>query len=130
MLFLGVTEKLQIYFHNFENVLKEKNLNWQKFLYVKKIFDFREENVNENIDEVLTLELYNSIYKEHDLCLHDHKMILLLLESFQDIAFIEVLVNYLDENYPDMANLYFNKLFIEHFEEKYGEIRYKLMSKI
>ena len=41
MLVLNVTDKLDTYFERFEGILHKQNLNWQKFEYIKTIFEFR-----------------------------------------------------------------------------------------
>lgn len=55
---------------------------------------------------------------------------MLLLESFQDINYIETLVNYLDEINPELASLYFNEIFYQHFNKKFNQVKSALMSKI
>jgi hypothetical protein len=41
-----------------------------------------------------------------------------------------MLVNYIDENRPDLAVIYFKNLFLDHFFEKFHSVRSKLMEKI
>ncbi len=40
MIFLGVEEDIEKYFKKFFEVIKSKNLNWEKYVYVVKIFNF------------------------------------------------------------------------------------------
>ena len=61
MLFLNVTDKLLEYFHTFEKILNNKGLNWQKYDYIKKIFEYRENY--KNIEETVIIELFENIYR-------------------------------------------------------------------
>lgn len=57
-------------------------------------------------------DLIDSIYREQGLCIHDHKMIILLFESFGSEEYLENLIIYLDENYKDILEVYVEELFI------------------
>ena len=132
MLFLQVTDRIDEYYNRFEMIIKEKNLNWQKFIYIKKIFEFRRfyQNKKKTLGDIKNL--LEMIYEDKNshLCIHDHTLIMLLLESFQDIRFIKSLVFYFHSKKPELAKIYIPILFLRHFYTKFDDCIQKVMKKI
>lgn len=132
MLFLQVTDRIDEYYNRFELIIKKKNLNWQKFIYIKKIFEFRRFYQNKKITLKDIKNLLEMIYEDETsfLCIHDHTLITLLLESFQDIRFIKSLIFYLHTKKKDLAKIYIPILFLRHFYTKFDDCIQKVMLKI
>ena len=128
MIYLEVTQDIEKYYNEFESIIKKKNFNWEKFIYVKKLFKFF--LTNKNTDKKKIVKLLNSIIENKDLCIHDIKNMLMLLESFQQPIYIEVFINYLHKYHKNLSGMIFNKLFLEEFEKQFEEINFGLYRKI
>ncbi len=130
MLFLGILDKIDDYFREFEQILKDKNYNWKKLSYIKLLFDFRNLHKKRKIKDQEIVDLYKQIYSIPKLCIHDHRMIVLILESFMEPRFLSLLIKYLDQNIEKLALIYTNVLFLSHSYDKFNEVVQKLMFKI
>lgn len=56
MLYLGVTENLDEYYQKFEGIIKQKKLNWEKFIYIKRLFKFYK--ATKDIEELEEKKIY------------------------------------------------------------------------
>ena len=131
MFFLDVTKKIEEYYQSFEDIIKEKRLNWEKFVYIKKLFRFyfkynkEEEFQNEKFEKLL-----NEVVDNPKLCIHDFKMMIVLMESFKDSAYMEAFVVHMDRNHKHLSAVIFRELFHNNFQEKYKKIKDGLFLKI
>lgn len=130
MLFLNITEKIPEYYTKFEEIIKEKRLNWEKYIYIKKLFSFYLKNRASTLDSKKFSILLESLISEQPLCVHDFKMMLVFLESFKNAFYIEAFVVHMDKYHPHMSAVIFRQLFLENFENKYLKIKTDLFDKI
>ena len=130
MLFLDITEKIPEYYTRFEEIIKEKRLNWEKYIYIKKLFNFYLKNRFGTLDTKKFSVLLETLITEQPLCIHDYKMMLIFLESFKDVAYIEAFVIHMDKYHPHMSSIIFQQLFLDNFESKYAKIKADLFKKI
>jgi hypothetical protein len=123
MMFLDVTEDVLTYYNRFEAIIKEKNWNWHKFSYIPLLFNlFKQSTLDGGLDRMKLLRLLDEVFKNLALCIHDLKMIVLLLESFKQVEYLEVFVMYLHKMQPKLASLMFNWVFLENFTTKFDNI--------
>jgi hypothetical protein len=131
MLFLDVYDNLSEYYRRFELIIAEKNWNWTKFEYVKKLFDFYLLHEQEStVNKASFVKILDHIFENSNLCLHDLKLIVLLLESFKNIEYIEVFIAYVDRFHPITAAVIFNVIFLKSFSKKRSHVVSSLYKKI
>ena len=131
MIFLGVSGKLEEYFSRFEAIVREKRLNWEKFVYVRKIVRFYlAAKETESVDRAKLTGLFESIVSDPSLCIHDFKMIIQLLEAFKNAGFVEELVIFLAREHPNIASVVFPELFFGAFERKFRKARVGILGKV
>jgi len=131
MMFLDVTEDILTYYNRFETIVKEKNWNWNKFSYIPLFFNlFKQSTLEGELDQMKMLRLLDEVFRNLALCVHDLKMIVLLLESFKNVEFLEVFVMYLHKMHPKLASLVFNWVFLENFVAKFDAIVSELYGRL
>ena len=74
--------------------------------------------------------LLDEVFRNLALCVHDLKMLVLLLESFKDVQYLEVFVMYLHRVQPKLASLVFNWVFLENFVAKFDAIVGELFGRL
>jgi len=80
MIFLGKHEEVDSYLKWFFNIIKEKNIKWDKYDYINKIYKFHQKKDNINIKQLNFL--MDKVLGMENLCIHDIVTMLLLFESF------------------------------------------------
>ena len=119
MLFLDINDNIIEYYQRFQDIITEKSWNWSKFTYVKTLFDFHIECETEHkINKAVYVKLLDSILESRELCIHDLKLIVLLLESFKNVEYLEIFVMYLDRFHSTVAAVIFNVVFMKNFNQK------------
>ena len=131
MFSLGITDGIENYYNKFEGLIKDKRLKWEKYIYVKKLCQFYFANKNQ---KAFRKDRFNSLMdvllQTPDLCIHDIGMMIVLLESFKDISYVESFVLYLDKFYEDILKVIVKDVILLNFDKKYKEIKEFLFSKI
>lgn len=94
-----MTSKILGYYQKFDDILKHRNLDLGKFIYVQKLFYFFKitesnyffdlKDFNAVLDQIITSEL----------CIHDYKIIIQFLESFKNARYLEGFVLYINERH-------------------------------
>lgn len=131
LLFLDIKDNIIEYYQRFQDIIIEKNWNWNKFTYVKALFDFHIEcEIEHKINKAAYVKLLDSIFESRELCIHDLKFIVLLLESFKNIEYMEIFVMYLDRFHSTIAAVLFNVVFMKNFKQKCSHITSSFYKKI
>ena len=131
MLFLDITDKIETYYNEFERIVKEKKLDWEKYIYIKKLFKFYFKNKGLETLNVDKFEmLLDSLLGTSNLCIHDIKMMLVFFESFKDVAYVEAFIYYFDKYHSGIARVIITDMIQENFETKFERIKNELYHKI
>ena len=216
MNFLGLGGEIDQYFQRFMLLIKDKNLHWQKFRFVKQMIDFylqctfKRGMVNSDVTvaknahfpEITTIvrktivqtdehgnvlntqisdqvvdgqknslngilsegrnsqgpqslprpettlgnsastikkqgfsvqkfnRLLESIIRENRPCIHDYKLIMVLLESFGDEVYLKTFLEFMSDRHPQLAGLILRMLILEDFDTKSAKLYSQLFKKI
>lgn len=131
MLFLDVTENVEAYYVRFEATLKEKGITTEKYSYIKKLIQHHLiRKKYQKIDRLKFTKMLDELIDTDNLCVHDFKLIVVILESFKEIEYLHIFVIYLDTYHPNLAALIFQQVFLDTFENKYVKIVSELYKRI
>ena len=217
MNFLGLGAEIDQYFQRFMLLIREKNLHWRKFRFVKQLIDFYlqctykkkmdvsdttlpkhsaipeiktivrktivqtdehgniidtkisdqviETNKNE-LDHILSevqtnsleptlisapetnlqnssatikkqgfttqkfFRLLESIIRDNRPCIHDYKLMMVLMESFGNEVYLHSFLEFMSENHPELAVMILKMLVVDDFETKSAKLYSQLFKKI
>ena len=131
MLFLDVTENVEAYYVRFEATLKQKGITTEKYSYIKKLIQHHlSRKKSQKIDRLKFTKMLDELTETGNLCVHDFKLIVVILESFKEIDYLHIFVIYLDTYHPNLAALIFQQVFLDTFENKYVTIVTELYKRV
>lgn len=131
MLFLDVVDNVLTYYLRFEKSLIDLNLNYQKYNYIKQLIRFHiAKGANVPVDRSSFVALLDQLFATSNICIHDLKLILVILEGFKDISYMSLFSLYLDQFRPAHAEVVFKSEFFDQFMRKSAEMTTKLFEQI
>jgi hypothetical protein len=131
MLFLDVTENVEAYYVRFEATLKEKGITTDKYSYIKKLIQYHLiRKKYQKLDRLKFTKMLDELIEAGNLCVHDFKLIVVILESFKEIEYLHIFVVYLDTYHPNLAALIFQQVFLDTFENRYVKIVSELYKRV
>jgi hypothetical protein len=96
MLFLDANTSLEQYCLKFERVLKEKKIDSSRYVYIRQLIQYKILQNGQQLNKTSFVMMVKQLLSTHDLCQHDIDPMLLILESFKDMNYIELFLFYLD----------------------------------
>ena len=124
MFSLDITDSIDKYYTKFEGLIKDKRVNWEKYIYVKKLCQFYFANKKQKTFKMEKFSsLMDGLLQTPDLCLHDIEMMIILLESFKDVSYVECFLLYLDNLYEDILTVIIQEVILLNFDKKYNEVK-------
>jgi tetratricopeptide (TPR) repeat protein len=206
MNFLGLGPEIDQYFQRFITLIRDKNLHWKKFRFVKQLIDYYlqctyNQNIqnsgatlprklslahpNSNAKNKHTIEISNeaiktdkpqidnilndmqndllnsgaslpntilgnsastlkqtgfnlnsfnllleSIIRENRPCIHDYKLMTVLMESFGNEIYLKSFFEYMSNSHPELASMILKMLILDDFDIKSAKLYSKLFKKI
>ena len=67
-------------------------------------------------------KLLEQMISDHLSCVHDFKMLFLLIESFGDAEYLACTINHLDKFYPKLLGYIVENLFMMKFQKKFEKV--------
>ena len=126
MLFLNLKDKILEYYDELKNLMLEKNFDFEKFIYLPLLFNFQEENEKSAyFNKKKFFNIMDDICSKN-ICIHDFEIIFLFMEAFQNVNYIESLIQYIHKRQPSAAKILFDQFLMGNFDKKYHQITLEL----
>lgn len=130
MLFLNLKDKILEYYDELRKIMVEKNFDFEKFVYLPLLFNFQEENEKSAyFNKKKFFNLMDEICSKK-ICIHDFEIIFLFMEAFQNVNYIESLIEYIHKRQSNAAKKIYDQFLMENFNTKYKAITLELITNI